>query len=124
MPSIIQKRRLRSVAYNKVTLLVMAILALLALRSVWVVYFKYKESLALRNTVQVEVNELSKREKELSSNIQRLGTEEGVESEIRSKFSVSKNNESLVVIVDDDNRLHNAKATTTSIWGKFLNLFR
>jgi hypothetical protein len=69
----------------------MAILALLALRSVWVVYFKYKESLALRNTVQVEVNELSKREKELSSNIQRLGTEEGVESEIRSKFSVSKN---------------------------------
>lgn len=117
-----QKRKLRSVAYNRVTLIILAIFVLLSVRSVWTVYQKQRESAVFEAQAEERLNTLVAQQNELHGDITRLSTPEGVETEIRSKFNVVKNKENMVIIVDDT-------ATTTnvnmqkSLWQKFLNLF-
>ena len=119
-----QKRKLRSVAYNRITLVLLALLVLFAVRSVWGVYQKQRESMALRTQAQLYVNELSAREAELHTQIDQLATTEGVESEIRSKFSVAKEGENMAIVVDDEGSATSTHATSSSWWQKFLDLFR
>lgn len=117
-----QKRKLRGVLYNRVTLIILAIFVLISLRSVWVVYGKQRESDELRNNAADRVTALSQREAELQGQLSRLQTEQGIEAEIRSKFSVAKHNENVVVIVDDA-----ASTSTTTphggLWQKIIDFF-
>ncbi len=49
----------------------------------------------------VKVAMLALREQELKENIARLKTEEGINNEIREKFSVTQEGEYVAVIIDD-----------------------
>ena len=71
-----------------------------------------------------ELQNIQDREVFLNSEINRLSTDEGVEEEIRSKYSVAKPGEELIVIVGTTST---TSATTTkgeSLWNKFLGLFK
>ncbi len=65
----------------------------------------------MKNISLQNVEELRLRNEELQNKIVRLSTVSGVEEEIRSKFSVAKEGENVVLVIDNKN--DNASTTTT-----------
>ncbi len=118
-----QKRKVRSVAYSRVTLVILGVLVLLSIRSVWMVYQKQRESEGLERLAQGQVSELTARKGELEAEVARLQTSQGVDAEIRSKFNVAKPDENMVIVVDDSSSTTQATTTQKSLWQKFLDLF-
>jgi len=100
----VQKRKIRQVLYNKITLIILAILVLFFLHSTWVVWQKERESQTLKDIALLHESELQERNTELQSDVQRLQTSSGLEAEIRSKFDVAKPGEDMVVVVPDPNQ--------------------
>jgi len=96
--------------YHKATLATLCVLVLLFTHSTWVVYQKKRTSEELKNSSLQTVATLLARDTELKSRIDRLETEPGIEEEIRSKFTVAKNGENMVVVVED---APTATSTTT-----------
>ncbi len=102
MLDIQQKRKFRNVIYHRITLVVLFVLVVLALHSTWKVYLKKRESLMMKEASITRLTELNVRSEELESKIKKLGTTSGIEEEIRSKFSVAKSDENMVIIVRED----------------------
>ncbi len=124
MLDIHQKRKFRNILYHKVTLVLLFILVLLAIHSTWKVYQKKQESLVMKETSTKRLSELETRNNELDLKIKKLSTTSGVEEEIRSKFSVAKDNENMVVIVREDSTSTPNTSQKTSFWSKFKALFK
>jgi cell division protein FtsB len=101
------KNKIRNILYSRWMVVVLFILTLFLGRATWSVYVKEQESRANAALAHKELERLVERQNVLNAEIQRLSTDEGIEEEIRSKFSVSKEGEHFFVIVDED------KATTT-----------
>ncbi len=118
-----QKRKIRFVAYHKVTLVILFIIVLIFAHSTWVVFQKKRESEAMKNISMKATEELRQRDADLKSKIERLGTASGVEEEIRSKFNVVKNNENMVVIVDDQSSTTQTVILPVGFWGKIFDFF-
>jgi cell division protein FtsB len=123
MIDIQQKRKLRVVMYHKVTLGVLSVFVLLALHSTWAVYKKKTDSEEMKKISLANVLELRQRNEDLTGKIDRLNTEEGVEEEIRSKFSVAKENENMVVIVPDNSSSSTDNTESPGFWTKIMNFF-
>jgi len=123
MLDIQQKRKVRSVMYHKGTLVLLFLVVLFAMHSTWLVYNKKKDSENMRNMSLKQVEELRLRSNELELRINKLATVTGVEEEIRSKFSVVKDGESMVVIVPDENMEVSTTSQKKTIWGIIKDLF-
>jgi len=66
-----------------------------------------------KKALQMEtVDALRKREGELTNNINKLSTEEGIEESIRDKYQVAKVGESVVIIVDEQSQSINLAPVT------------
>lgn len=116
------KRKLKNFIYSKYFIIIFAILIIFLSKSVWSVYKKQavtKENLA---RATAGLNDLQIRDKKLSSEIQRLGTKGGTESEIREKYGLVKPGEEVIIIVnkneETDFTLDN---TEISFWQKIKN---
>ena len=108
--------------YNRVTLAVLLVVVLFVLNSTWSVYQKKRESERLKNVALGNVENLRGRNSELQVKIERLGTEVGIEEEIRSKFNVAKQEENVVIIVPKSET--NATSTnSSSFWQKVKKFF-
>ena len=118
-----QKRKLSHILYHKATLVILLLVTLFVLRSTWIVWQKKEESDELKNISLKYKKGLEARDMELNTVIEKLGTEAGKEAEIRSKFNVAKNGETVVLITDEAS---DTLATTTSqgFWQKVGNLFK
>ena len=118
-----QKRKVKSFMYNRVTVGILFVVVLYASFSTFKVYKKQKESEALRSVVEKKMYELEEKERQINTKIQALDTDQGLEREIRGKFNVAKDNENMVII------LENEEASTTDIqkpmsfWQKVLDFF-
>lgn len=124
MLDIQQKRKLRSFMYHKVTLSLLFLMVLVFIHSTWVVYKKKVESEELMNISKERVISLKEREVDLNQKISRLDTEVGIEEEIRSKFSVTKDNENMVVVVSREEKVATTVPEHLSLWSKFINWFK
>ena len=123
MLDIQQKRKLRNVMYHKFTLGALGVLTLLFAHSTWGVYEKKKESEALMVSSEENLKKLEERNEILSYKIERLDTQTGLEEEIRSRFSVVKENESMVIVVQDGENATSSEEKPQSFWQKIKNLF-
>lgn len=95
-----EKRKFKKLLYSKVTLIILGLIVVWLSFNVFSMYKKEK-STRLKRIEQKEIlSELEAREASLSTEIERLSTESGIEEEVRSKFEVGKDGEKLVVIVD------------------------
>lgn len=65
---------------------------------------KERETNQKKNIILSNIESLRNREKSLSSDIEKLKTDEGVEETIRDKYQVVKEGEKMVVIVDEENK--------------------
>ena len=118
-----QKRKVRAVLYHHITLVALFILVLVILHSTWAVYKKERESQEMKNVSLEQVKELKQRNTELTSKIDKLATVSGVEEEIRSKFSVVKNNENMVVVVPNKDSEVSTTSSKISFWQKIWSFF-
>ncbi|HEY0220752.1 MAG TPA: septum formation initiator family protein [Candidatus Paceibacterota bacterium] len=124
MLDIQQKRKLRGVIYNKFSLIGLGLLVVFFIHSTWGVYQKKEESKRLVETSEENLNKLREREKDISSKINYLDTQDGLEEEIRSKFSVAKENESMVVVVQGNEKVATTTSEKMTFWQKIKNFFR
>ena len=77
----------------------------------------------MKNVSLEQVKELKQRNDELTSKIDKLATVSGVEEEIRSKFSVVKNNENMVVVVPNKDSEVSTTSSKISFWQKIWSFF-
>lgn len=109
--------------YHKATLGVLFIIVILLLHSTWSVYKKKRSSEEMRDIVSSRVTDLRQRKADLDSKIDKLATISGVEEEIRSKFSVTKGDETMVVVLPRENEKVSTSTEKVSFWQKFVDFF-
>lgn len=102
-----KKKSYTKVIYSPFTLFLIFLVFLVLLRALWGVYKKEVISAQYLQKEQEQLTAILSRQRELAQSVDYLKTDKGVESEIRSKFRVVREGESVAVIVDND-------ATTTS----------
>lgn len=76
------------------------------------------------NVSKHRVLSLRNREADLNERITKLDTEEGIEQEIRSKFSVIKDNENMVVIVPSKMVATTTVNKESGFWTKIISFFK
>jgi cell division protein FtsB len=119
MLDIQQKRKLRSVMYHRATLGVLSVVVLFFLHSTWSVYQKKRESEKARNLSEQSVTALRQRDSDLKAKIDRLDTTPGIEEEIRLKYSVAKENERVVIIVENQTSTTTEDVEDVGFWQSF-----
>ena len=94
-------------------LIVLGLLALvvLAIGGVWNAYQKERESAALRTRAEVQLDDLTKRHAQLSSDIANLQTDRGREEVLREQYALAAQGEGLIVIVEPQQEPVHATST-------------
>ncbi len=120
-----QRKQIKKVIYSRITIFVLFVIVILLGRSTYEIYKKERLSSANYNEVKNEYDSLKSRQSMLDSEIARLKTENGIEEEIRSKFSVAKPGETVVVVVDSSSSSSTDNSqSTASVWSRFINWFK
>ena len=100
------------------------ILVLILIRGTWSVYQKARISSNKVNEISAKVQALEKKEKDLTESIKNLNTPRGVEEEIRSKFSVVKEGERAIVIVNNQEKEDpDAGESAGGFWSRIADFF-
>lgn len=86
--------------WRRILAVVLLVLIAIALRGVWGVYKKAQDSRELKVEAEATLSDLKSREKELRADIANLKSDRGVEAELRERYDLAKEGESVVVIVD------------------------
>ncbi len=120
-----QKRKVRKALYSRITIFLLLIAVIFLARATYHIYTTEKISAENYASVLKNYNNLETQKAALRSEINKLSTESGQEEEIRSKFSVAKPNEAVVLVINGTSS-NPASSTNqnTSLWQKFLNLFK
>ncbi len=95
------KRRFRRFIYSPLSILVLALLFLILIRSTAAVAKRSQAARAARATLEQEVAELEARKASLAGSLGQPETERGGEEFLRDKFSVVREGEGVIAIVDD-----------------------
>ena len=98
-----RKRKIRKVLYSPGVILGLFLLLVLVSKATWGLYDKERESRKNLDRVEADLLALTVREEQLTKDIARLRTPEGIESEIREQFQVAKPGESMVILVEEKN---------------------
>lgn len=119
------KRRL----YGKTIKIALIILILLLIKPTWGMYKKSRESENNLRRAEQELMVLEERKTELSKNLDTLKTEKGRDAEIREKYGVAKEGETVVVIVEDKKTVQPVEAPKeqglfVEMWAKISSWFR
>jgi cell division protein FtsB len=107
--------------WRRLLAVLLLILIAIALRGVWGVYKKSQDSYILRVEAQAKLDDLQKRERELRADSANLRNENGIEAELRERYNLAKEGESVIVIVDPPAVAPEPKPTT---FQKFKSWFR
>jgi len=113
-----QKKNIRKVIYSRITIFVFIIIVIFLVRAVYDIYQKERMSAKSVASVEENYNSLKARQSMLKSEIERLSTDKGVEEEIRSKFSVAKPGETVVVIIDSGSTSTGLENVEVGFWQK------
>jgi len=110
--------------YSRASLVIFGIILLVVTHAVYGVYRKAQSAGAFLGEAEVKLEEMKKREKYFSNEIERLNSDLGIEEEIRKKFQVAKEGEKVIVIMDDEgNKAEVQTEPTTTVWQKIFSVF-
>lgn len=119
-----QKKKIRKVIYSRITILVLFIVIIFLFKAVYDIFEKERISANDVAAVERDYKSLESRQNMLKSEIDKLNTKEGIEEEIRGKFSVAKPGETVVVIVDSTSSTSTSAVNSSrSLWQRFVDLF-
>ncbi len=116
---------------SPIAMVVGLVLLIVLIKAGWNIYSKAELSSERLSQAQTELSKLQARQIELSTRVGMLSTEQGLDTEIRTKYHAVKEGESVAVIVDENKAGVAAAASasmtqaTTSIswWRKMLQIF-
>jgi hypothetical protein len=94
--------------------LVLILLTFIIGRAVFNIYQKAGISEAKLNQAELELAKLTQYKNEISERVGNLSTEQGLETEVRTKYHAVKQGESVAVIVDDSQLANITNASTSS----------
>lgn len=94
-----QRRDPMRLMWRRVGAIVMLAVIAAALRGVWGVYQKSQEAAMLRVEAEAKLAELQDRERVLRNGIANLKSKQGIEAELRERYDLAAEGESVVVIV-------------------------
>jgi cell division protein FtsB len=94
-----KKSKYKKYLYSKLSIALLLIISIPLLRASYSMYQKYTIGKESRDITRQEYNSLMERKNSISKEINRLKTDEGVEEEIREKFSVSKEGEEVIILL-------------------------
>lgn len=101
MPVDFQKRqRIKRLLYSPSMLSLLGLLVCVVLFNTWDLYTKERDTHTIRSEKDRELAELKKREAFLDRKLEMLGTPEGVEAEVRTRFGVAREGEQVMILVD------------------------
>lgn len=95
-----QRRDPTRLMWRRLMAVILLIILAIAIRGVWGVYEKEQESRKLRTEAEARLNDLKEREAKMHADISLLRTDRGVESQLRERYDLAKNNEGVIVIVE------------------------
>ena len=84
---------------------ILTVILLMALRNVWDVYKKNDMARINKEEAETRLSELETKKNNLEFEISRLGSDRGVEEELRERFQVTKPGEQVLVIVDKNTEM-------------------
>ncbi len=108
-----KKKKIKKIIYSPIVLLILAIIFVIFFRGLISVYKKAKISEQNLEKEKIELSKLIDRQKNLTSSIDYLKTEQGIEDEIRTKFRAVKEGEQVAVILSDVASIPPKEASTT-----------
>lgn len=118
-----QKWKVKSFMYSKGMHMFLFIVALYSLFSAYTVYQKKRQSDIDVKGAEQRLLALSAKEVGLLQEIDHLQTDEGLEAEIRSKYSVAKEKEQVVVLVEDEPNMTNDVEQKKGFWVNLAKFF-
>jgi cell division protein FtsB len=119
-----KKQRTKKRIYSIPVLLILFALTVLLARGTYGVMKKRQESSNHVETLRAKLQELEDRKAELNKNIDRLSTPEGVDREIKEKFSVSKEGEEVAIIVDLKESATSTETTSGPFYKRWWNMVK
>lgn len=119
MATIGQRRDPIRLLWRRLGMLGLCVLVFFTAWAVWGVYWKQQESYHQRTLSENHLEDLSQRQSALVSSIKSLDTERGKEQALRNVYTVGREGEKLVVIVDQAPATNTMQATSTPMqWFK------
>jgi len=118
-----QKWKAKTLVYSRGVQIFLLIIAVYGIFSVYRVYEKKKESDRELVKMEQQLIALSSKDTALTKQIDMLQTDQGLEAEIRAKYTVALENEKVVILVEDN---VSEVATTTrqqSLFKRIKNFF-
>jgi len=121
-----KKRTTRRILYSWITLFILTIISGFLLYGVIDVIKKNKETRKNKQVALGQMATLKEREAELGSLIEALKTDQGIEESIREKFSLVKEGEEFIIIIDDpkEEDAEDNKKNKGNFFQFFKNLFK
>lgn len=120
-----ERKKIRKIIYSKVSLVVLLVAVFFVARGAWGVHQKAQIALSERDIARASLTELESRNAELEASLVRLKSQHGLEAEVRQKYTVAKQGEDIVVIVDGDpkNDAVSGNSEDLSLWSKISMFF-
>ncbi len=118
------RHKIKRLVYSKVMVFLLLVMIFFVGKGVLDVWGKERESAQNAAEAAKALKNIQDRETFLSSEINRLSTSQGVEEEIRSKYSVAKPGEELIVIVGTTSTTTTTATKGGGFWDHFMSLFR
>jgi len=117
-----EKRKLKNRIYSKFTIVFLVVVLLFLLHGTFNVFLKKIKSSNNLNVAEEKLETLKEREAELESQIKYLESNIGKEEEARLNFSLAKEGEKEIVVLDEDlkkDELKPSKNFFILVWQKF-----
>lgn len=111
-----RKKNIKKKVYSRTSFFVLLVISIFLLKGAYGVLQKQIESKENLAHVEQRLLEAQERKNELSSSIQHLQTEAGIEKEIRNKFDVSRPGEEVIVIIDSKNSESDIELENQSVY--------
>ncbi len=121
-----RKRKVKKMAYSKISIGILLVFIVLLSKGVYGVYSKALESKQNKYIAQIEYDNLAAREAVIVAQIAELRTDEGLEKEIREKFNVAKEGEKMLVLLEEEKEAQSKELSQeeqSSLWAKIKDLF-
>jgi len=99
-----ERKKLRKIMYSKLTLAVLFVVLLAVGRGSWDIYQKAVVAETERAIAEKALTDIQNRTIELQTSLERLKSTQGIEAEVRQKYTVARPGEEVVVVVDDSSK--------------------
>ena len=119
-----EKRKLKKFLHSRYAIGFLVLIALLMSQAVLGVHKKYEKSKDMALRAKSDLAALAVQENELRDALKDLETPEGREREVRDRFGLVKENERLIILVDNTTAAEEVVPAHRGLWERFLDLWR